>query len=85
MSPGRFDADPLEALRRGMGPLDFAAQYLQAPLPPEGAMVRREWLDHRYEDLPELRDGWECVQSWDVATTTRETSDYSVCTTRCRD
>ena len=38
----------LEAVRRAQGSLTFSAQYLQAPVPPEGNILKREWL--RYYD-----------------------------------
>ena len=34
----------LEATRRMQGSLVFSAQYQQAPVPPEGNIVRRDWL-----------------------------------------
>ncbi|MBL8571973.1 MAG: phage terminase large subunit [Phreatobacter sp.] len=65
----------LEALRRSMGSLIFSAQYQQAPVPPEGNIVKRDWL-RRYETRPETFD--LVVASWDTASTIGETSDYSV-------
>ena len=43
--------DSLKALQRQIGS-DFAAQYQQSPVPPGGAMIRREWLRY-YEKPPE--------------------------------
>jgi hypothetical protein len=65
----------LENLRRSMGSLIFSAQYQQAPVPPEGNIVKREWL-RRYETRPESFD--LVIASWDTASTIGETSDYSV-------
>ena len=65
----------LEAIRRSQGSLTFSAQYQQAPVPPEGNVIRREWL-RSYEDVPEVFD--ITVASWDTASTLSETADYSV-------
>ena len=65
----------LEPLRRSMGSLIFSAQYQQAPVPPEGNIVKRDWL-RRYETCPETFD--LVIASWDTASTIGETSDYSV-------
>ncbi len=49
-------------------------------MPAEGNLIKRIWFQ-AYEDWPERRTGDRVVQSWDVATSTNETNDYSVCTT----
>lgn len=65
----------LEVIRRAQGSLTFSAQYQQAPVPPEGNIVRREWI--RFDDnRPESFD--YVVSSWDTASTLGEASDYSV-------
>jgi predicted phage terminase large subunit-like protein len=65
----------LEAIRRVQGSLTFSAQYQQAPIPPEGNILKREWLRH-YEQAPETFDF--LLASWDTASTISETADYSV-------
>ena len=45
----------LEATRRMQGSLIFSAQYQQAPVPPEGNIVRRDWL-RTYTTPPETFD-----------------------------
>ena len=70
----------LDDLKRAMGSQRFSAQYQQAPVPPEGALVRKRWLRH-YTVLPELRSYDRIVQSWDTASRAGEANDYSVCTT----
>src|SRR5262249_24490607 len=70
----------LDAQRAQMGGSIFNAQYLQAPLPETGNMLKRHWL--QFEDtLParQLRD--EIIQSWDTALKASSSSDYSVCLT----
>jgi predicted phage terminase large subunit-like protein len=65
----------LEGLRRTQGSLTFSAQYQQAPVPPEGNIVKREWLRF-YDKAPSEFDF--TVVSWDTASTLGESSDYSV-------
>jgi predicted phage terminase large subunit-like protein len=70
----------LDTQRAQMGGSIFNAQYLQAPLPETGNMLKRHWL--QFEDtLParQLRD--EIIQSWDTALKASSSSDYSVCLT----
>jgi predicted phage terminase large subunit-like protein len=60
----------------------FAAQYQQAPVPPGGAMIKRQWL--RYygrADLPERAYRTKVIQSWDTAAKDGAQNDWSVCTT----
>ena len=62
------------------GSLTFSAQYQQAPVPPEGNIVRREWL--RFCTEPPARFDL-VVASWDTASTLSEQADYSVGTVWC--
>jgi predicted phage terminase large subunit-like protein len=62
-------------MRRSQGSLTFSAQYQQAPVPPEGNIVKREWL-RTYSQRPSSFD--MVIVSWDTASTLSETSDYSV-------
>ena len=58
--------EPLESLERlghHIGSDVFAAQYQQAPVPPGGAMIRREWLRY-YDKLPERSYRTRVIQSW---------------------
>jgi predicted phage terminase large subunit-like protein len=70
----------LEMIKREMGSIAFSAQYQQRPIPLEGNLVKREWIKW-YTSLPIRGHGAEIVQSWDVASTTADTADWSVCTT----
>jgi predicted phage terminase large subunit-like protein len=70
----------LESLRKELGSDLFCAQYLQFPMPPGGAMVKRAWVK-RYTGAP-IRDRDTFVQqSWDIATKGGPQNDWSVCTT----
>lgn len=77
LHPEREPLDVLEALKRDMGAPRFSAQYLQRPVPAEGNLIHRKDIQW-YEAAPE---SGEVVQSWDLASTTGERNDYSVCTT----
>lgn len=77
--PSRMPQNVLDAMREETGTLGFSAQYLQRPVPIDGNLVRREWFRY-YKTLPDGQ-GHRIVQSWDVASTTNDSSDYSVCTT----
>jgi predicted phage terminase large subunit-like protein len=77
------DREPLailEAIKCEMGSLTFSAQYQQRPIPLEGNLVKRSWIKS-YDKAPERNVAAKVVQSWDVASTTGNTNDWSVCTT----
>jgi predicted phage terminase large subunit-like protein len=71
----REDHDVLDGVRRYLGSLVFSAQYQQAPVPPEGNIVRREWLRY-YDEPPKTFDF--TIASWDTASTLSDKADYSV-------
>jgi predicted phage terminase large subunit-like protein len=80
LQPQRESITQLEALKAVMGAYNFSAQYQQEPVPLEGGLFKRKWL--RFSDTisdPE-RPG-QIVQSWDTATKTGGTNDFSVCVT----
>lgn len=80
LHPEREPPSVLEALRKTLGEYAFSAQYLQAPVPLGGGIVKAEWL--RYYAPAELPEKFDTiVQSWDTANKESELSDYSVCTT----
>ncbi len=64
----------LDQLRRTLGSMNFAAQYQQDPVPPDGNVIRRQWIRY-YECLPACE---MTIVSWDTASTLGERSDYSV-------
>lgn len=74
IDPRREDQAVLEQLRRTLGSMNFAAQYQQDPVPPDGNAIRREWLRY-YDTAPRLD---LVMVSWDTASTLGEASDYSV-------
>lgn len=69
----------LENVRREIGTDQFQAQYQQQPVPPGGAMVRKEWFRY-YETAPERSLEAQIVISWDTAAKDGPQNDWSVST-----
>lgn len=70
----------LDDIRRMIGNWAFSAQYLQNPLPPDGARVKWNWFP--VYDYPAPREAFSrVVQSWDTATSDEPHSAFSVCLT----
>jgi predicted phage terminase large subunit-like protein len=80
LHPEREPLNVLASIRASIGERNFVSQYLQAPAPLEGGLVKRGWFK-TYTDLelPESFD--QIVQSWDSANSPTELANYSVCTT----
>lgn len=79
LQPVREPLEVLERLRKDLGDLRFSAQYQQRPVPLEGNLIKREWF-RTYDTVP-TGSGVQVIQSWDIATSTRDVADYSVCVT----
>ena len=79
LHPELESLESLKELQRQIGS-EFAAQYQQSPVPPGGAMIRREWLRY-YDKLPERTYRTKIIQSWDTAAKDGAQNDWSVCTT----
>ena len=67
LSPEREPLHVLEALKLQIGSDAFSAQYQQAPVPPGGAMVKRQWARRYGDELPPPAERLMTVQSWDIA------------------
>jgi predicted phage terminase large subunit-like protein len=80
LHPELESLESLKELRRQIGSDVFAAQYQQSPVPPGGAMIRREWLCY-YDKLPERTSRTKILQSWDTASKDGAQNAWSVCTT----
>jgi predicted phage terminase large subunit-like protein len=80
LSPQREPVAVLDTLKLQLGSDAFSAQYQQAPAPPGGAMIKRNWIQ-RYSDLPPQQDRLILVQSWDTANKGGPENDFSACTT----
>lgn len=80
LMPVRESPEALENIRQVLGSTMFSAQYQQEPVPLEGNLIHRDWLQY-YDGLPLTSDRYRIVQSWDTASKSGELNDYSVCTT----
>jgi predicted phage terminase large subunit-like protein len=80
LSPVREPIPVLENLKLQLGSDTFSAQYQQMPVPPGGAMIKRNWIQ-RYTDLPKQDERFLILQSWDTANKGGPENDFSVCTT----
>ena len=79
--PGRYDLNELERIRYTTGSYWWSALYQQRPQPPEGGLLKRFWIKYyKTYELPPLEE-LSVYQAWDLAISTRETADYTVCTT----
>jgi predicted phage terminase large subunit-like protein len=77
LDPIREPLPVLEQLKKQLGSSFFSAQYMQNPAPPDGNMLKREWL-RDYEILPPPQPGDEIVVSWDTALKAGDANDFSV-------
>jgi len=79
LHPQREPLEVLDEHKRLLGSRFFSAQYLQAPVPIEGNLVKRAWF--RYYSPLEIAVPDRIIQSWDTASKAGQFNDYSVCTT----
>lgn len=74
------EREPLSSLlhtKRGMGSMDFEAQYQQSPVSPEGNLIRWGWFQF-YDAPPYKEPNDRIIISWDTASSAKELSSYSV-------
>ena len=76
LQPDRDSLELLEQLKRDLGSHNFAAQYQQNPTPPDGNMVRREWLG-RYHAPLSRKQYKRVVLSCDPAGKAGPNNDYT--------
>lgn len=74
LDPVREPLPVLEGLKRQMGSSAFASQYQQAPVPPDGDVIKVSWF-RTYDALP---DGGEIIFSVDTAAKVGPRNDWSV-------
>ena len=77
--PQFWSKTELEALREELPNAKWQAQYQQNPIGNESAIIKRDWWKWWEKDDPPVCD--YILQSWDTAFETKNTSDYSACTT----
>ena len=79
LHPERDSVETYRKIRATIGEYNFQSQYQQNPMPVEGGLIQRDWLQYYSPAAkPEFR---MIVQSWDTANKAGELNDYSVCTT----
>ena len=75
LCPERWPVEALEQTRAGLAPIIWLAMYQQHPVPPEGQIIKGEWIKH-WSALPEQWD--RLIKSWDMSFKDLETSSYVV-------
>jgi len=81
LDPVREPRSVLDELREQLGSATFSAQYQQQPVPPEGALIKAEWIGTYQHTPPAGQRHYMVVQSWDCAYKSGQQNDYSACTT----
>lgn len=80
LHPSYESLPTLQKLQTELGSEIFLAQYQQSPVPPGGAIIRKDWL-HYYDVAPAHSYKTKIIQSWDTAAKDGANNDWSVCTT----
>ena len=75
LCPARVSPEAVAKLEKDLGSMAAAAQLQQRPAPAGGAIIKREWLGHRYKNPP---DGARYAISVDCAFKDHDTSSYVV-------
>lgn len=79
--PERYNLQELNHIKETTGSYWWSSLYQQRPQPLGGGLLKRSWLNYyQHNELPDLEE-LDIYQSWDLAISTRETADFTVCTT----
>ena len=76
LQPNRDSLDAIQERRRQVGGRIWAAQYQQNPIPPEGIMIRANWLPH-YDFSPAERKFRQIVLACDPAGKSGRGNDFT--------
>jgi predicted phage terminase large subunit-like protein len=77
--PAQWSLEALKNTKASIDPRFWNAQYMQNPTSDMAALIsRKDWQIWEHEDPPKCE---YVIQSWDTAFETKQTSDYSACTT----
>jgi predicted phage terminase large subunit-like protein len=79
LQPKRGSLEAIEELKRQVGSYVFAAHYQQNPTPPDGNMIKAEWLG-RYDVVPDLKKFLRIVLTCDPAGKPGLNNDYTAIT-----
>jgi len=78
LHPEREPQSVLDEIKASMGSRDFAAQYQQEPVSPEGNLIKWAWFQ-TYDEPPVWKPGDRIIVSWDTAMSGKELASYSAC------
>jgi predicted phage terminase large subunit-like protein len=78
LHPEREPQSELDKLKRGMGSMDFGAQYQQEPVPIGGNLVKWEWFKF-YDERPPREFHDRIIVSWDTASSAKDLASFSAC------
>lgn len=73
--PSKFSAHDLAATKASSGSRDWNSIYQQRPVAEGGNIIKSEWVKY-YTVMPQRFD--QLIQSWDMATKDKQSSDYAV-------
>ena len=73
--PSKYPLKEMLKTKKVLGSRAFAALYQQDPLPDEGSIIKKDWINY-YTIMPEKFDTW--FMSWDLAFKEGKTNDYTV-------
>lgn len=77
--PAQWSLEALKNTKASIDPRFWNAQYMQNPTSDMAALIsRKDWQIWEQDDPPQCD---YIIQSWDTAFETKQTSDYSACTT----
>lgn len=74
LCPELFPKMALDSIRERVGPYWWAALYQQRPAPPGGTVFKRQWFSKVVDNPP---PDLQYVRYWDLATSTKETADWT--------
>lgn len=75
LCPDRYDSVALNDRKLVLGSYGYNALYQGRPAPPEGSIIKREWL--QFYDMPPLQFD-EMIQSWDMSFKANDDNSYVV-------
>jgi predicted phage terminase large subunit-like protein len=80
LHPERDSVETYQHIREAVGEYVFQSQYQQEPIPLEGGLIKKQWLQY-YEPDQVPSSFTYVIQSWDTASRSSEMNDFSVGTT----
>lgn len=71
----RYSLEDYKRIKVTVGPRDWNALYMGRPTPPEGMHILRKW----FCSIERMPEHLKWVRYWDLAYTTKTSSDYTAC------